>query len=37
MSKGIVQRPLDKEKFAENWERIFNKKNDKKDDEKCQN
>lgn len=35
--KGIVQRPKDKKKWDDNWEKIFNKKNEKKDDKKCQN
>ena len=30
MSKGSKQRPTDKKKFDENWDRIFGKKKDKK-------
>ena len=29
--KGSVQKPTDQDKYAENWEKIFGNKKDKKD------
>lgn len=34
--KGSHQRPTDKKKYDENWDRIFGKKEDNKDKEKKQ-
>lgn len=34
IGKGIVQRPVNKEKFKENWDKIFGKKDDKKGNKK---
>lgn len=34
IGKGIVQRKADKKKFADNWDRIFGKKEEKKEPKK---
>lgn len=35
--KGSTPRPADKEKFDKNWDKIFNKKSDKKQPLKANN